>query len=68
MEDHGYPDFYRLGAAPGTLTAARHQDEILGPIVGPYNAWPHVLSTQSTQAVPGGIDTTKWLSCSLDLS
>ncbi|KAI4896474.1 hypothetical protein NFI96_032686 [Prochilodus magdalenae] len=75
----GRTDLYRLDN--GTLTAIRHQDEILGPVVRPYagavgpgfllvhnNARPHVARVCRQFLENEGIDTIDWPTGSPDLN
>ncbi|KAI4883986.1 hypothetical protein NFI96_003363 [Prochilodus magdalenae] len=75
----GRTDFYRLDN--GTLTAIRHQDEMLGPVVRPYagavgpvfllvhnNARPHVARVCRQFLENEGIDTIDWPTGSPDLN
>ncbi|KAK3549665.1 hypothetical protein QTP86_006539 [Hemibagrus guttatus] len=75
----GRTDLYRLDN--GTLTAIKHYDEILGPIVRPYtgavgpgfllmhdNARPHVARVYRQFLKDEGIDTIEWPPRSSDLN
>ncbi|KAI4888054.1 hypothetical protein NFI96_003401 [Prochilodus magdalenae] len=75
----GRTDLYRLDN--GTLTAIRHRDEILGPVVRPYagavgpgfllvhnNARPHVARVCRQFLENEGIDTIDWPTGSPDLN
>ncbi|KAI4898253.1 hypothetical protein NFI96_009927, partial [Prochilodus magdalenae] len=75
----GHTDLYRLGN--GTLTAIRHWDEILGPVVRPYaaavapgfllvhnNARPHVAGVCRQFLENKGIDAIDWPNGSPDLN
>ncbi|KAI4872401.1 hypothetical protein NFI96_029872, partial [Prochilodus magdalenae] len=75
----GRTDLYRLDNS--TLTAIRHQDEMLGPVVRPYagamgpgfflvhnNAQPHVARLCRQFLENEGIDTIDWPTGSPDLN
>ncbi|KAI4896799.1 hypothetical protein NFI96_026708 [Prochilodus magdalenae] len=75
----GRTDLYKLDN--GTLTAIRHRDEILGPLVRPYagavgpgfllvhnNARPHVMRVCRQFLENEGIDTIDWPTGSPDLN
>ncbi|KAI4900119.1 hypothetical protein NFI96_024379 [Prochilodus magdalenae] len=75
----GRTDLYRLDNR--TLTAIRHQDEILGPVARPYagavgpgfllvhnSAWPHVARVCRQFLENEGIDTIDWPTGSPDLN